>query len=394
MERRITSKTSKSNSFLFITANSISYVGDLVFVMVINLWVVRVSEDASILGFVTSISAIGLLVGNPIGGYLSDRINKKNLLIASDILSATSVLILYATYQEDLINYHLLIFCNFIISFSFAIYSPTSRAITPLLVKKGSVSSLNSKLSISTESIKIISPSLAALLMSVGYFDEKDLMLINLISFIFSLLFSIFLRPRNDSHEGECKNKISYLIAWERMSNLKYIIFIFSIFHFFLGGINVVLPFIGLSGENNYYGFLLGIEAFGAVIAGLTYRRASNYIEKIDATNMLFVCGFFIFTTTPLFYFYINMITIMFFGYFFTLYSIYFLTTLQVNSEENCIGKNFGILYTFTSLALPIGSASFGFVEKLLPGYGMSIIGFFMLLSSILILVFQKNKGF
>ncbi|WP_284193120.1 MFS transporter, partial [Vibrio zhanjiangensis] len=97
MNKSLTRK-SRNNTSLFIFANTISYLGDLVFLMVINLWVVRVSGDASVLGLVSAISAIGLLIGNPIGGYLSDKLNKKSLLIISDSFSAIAVLFLYLIY--------------------------------------------------------------------------------------------------------------------------------------------------------------------------------------------------------------------------------------------------------------------------------------------------------
>lgn len=359
--------------------------------MVINLWVVRVSGDASVLGVVSAISAIGLLIGNPIGGYLSDKLNKKALLIISDSFSAIAVLFLYLIYQENSINYIALTMCNFLISFCFAIYSPTSRAIAPLLVSKEKISSLNSKLSVSTEIIKVISPSLGALLMSVGYFNEKDLMLTNLISFSLSLICSILLKPISDSFKNPSSESNTYLEAWRKMGDLKYIVLIFSIFHLFFGGINVVLPFVGIVGEQNYYGYLLGTEAFGAVLAGLTYRRASAYLQRIDERNIFFSCGVFILLTSPHFGIYLNLLTIMFYGYFFTLYSIFFLTTMQLKSEQGYIGRFFGILYTCISIFLPLGSLLFGFVEKVFSNYGMSIIGLMMLLSAVVLLIFKKK---
>ena len=174
------------NIWLHVTGNSLSYFGDLVYIMAINIWVSRITTDPSLLSLVTTISSLAMFIGNPIGGVVADLYDKRKILIFADMVCASATFITWLTYKPDHISLPFLILSQILLALTFSVYSPTTRSIAPLLAQGSSLKSLNAYLSVSSEVIKIISPAISGLLLSFSFISERELILINTTSFLLS----------------------------------------------------------------------------------------------------------------------------------------------------------------------------------------------------------------
>ncbi|MGP9077513.1 MFS transporter [Geobacillus thermodenitrificans subsp. calidus] len=115
--------------------NSISQLGSVIFTMALNWWIVDMTGSAKILGVVTAISLIPSVFINLFGGVVSDRFNKRNILILMDIIAGSMCILLGFFTDNNSVNIPLVIAVNIALSISFSLFSPTMRAIIPMMYK-------------------------------------------------------------------------------------------------------------------------------------------------------------------------------------------------------------------------------------------------------------------
>ena len=273
------SKILKNRSLVLIgVAETVSGIGNWITMMAVFAMVVF-NRDGTIVQS-SAIFLAGLvptLIASPIAGWLSDRYDRKKLMIASEILSGTITTVLIFTHSLSLI-YVILALQAITIS----IMSPARQAAVPDLVEKTQLSQANAFLQQLSGLTKIFAPMFAGMLLTI--LTPNSAIILDVISFFISaLLLSTLpaLMPHKLSKiEQEQTTKSSGVISTIMKSRSLQLLFLSMFIGIFvIIGFDVLAPiFIRdvLAGNEQFFGLAIGSIGLGTVIASMVLMLRKN----------------------------------------------------------------------------------------------------------------------
>lgn len=138
----------------------ISFVGDFVSTVALVILVVDLSESASAVGGLLVARLVPTLA-SPLVGVLADRLDRRVILVASDL--ARAVLILAAVFTRDLVGLYVLVF---LMGLARTFFNPTIRAAFPSVVGEGDLTRANALISGTFSVSYAVGPALGGLLVA------------------------------------------------------------------------------------------------------------------------------------------------------------------------------------------------------------------------------------
>jgi MFS family permease len=158
-----------------------SFVGDFVSTVALVILVVELSGTASAVGGLLVARLVPTLA-SPLAGVLADRLDRRAILVASDL--ARAVLILVAVFTRDLFVLYVLVF---LMGLARTFFNPTIRAAFPNVVGEGDLTRANALIG-STFSVSVaIGPALGGLL--VATVGVNGAFLLDCVSYLISAAF-------------------------------------------------------------------------------------------------------------------------------------------------------------------------------------------------------------
>lgn len=300
--------TEISNIILFSTAGCISLFGTYIYNFALSLHVLKITGSG--LSFATTmvLSILAPLIINPFAGVIADKVDKKLIAIAADVLNSFLLLVLYILTLKYGLTLFMIYAATFILNVFTAFYGIVIEAATPNLVTDKKLISINSISRIISSSSSILGPMLGGIVFA--FLDIKIFIIVNSISFIVSALFQVFI-----NFKFNCKKKAeeterssifgSITEGLHYIKNRKDLISIFSIFialNFFIGfSINVPLPYIVnnvLKLSPNSYGIINAAFPAGMILGALlvsrtlkkySYEKIMKYASLALSACMLFI---------------------------------------------------------------------------------------------------------
>jgi MFS family permease len=202
----------KNVRFLQLWAGQgISFVGDAVSMVALVVLVVQITGSASAVGGALVARLLPTLA-SPLAGVLADRVDRRVILVASDLVRA--VLVLGMVFTRDLVVLYVL---AFLMGLARTFFNPTIRAAFPSVVGEGDLTRANALIS-GTFSVSIMAgPALGGLLVASSGVNAA--FLLDAVTYLISAAFLSripLLRPRVESREGfvkELRTGLSYLAA-------------------------------------------------------------------------------------------------------------------------------------------------------------------------------------
>src|SRR5215210_9413845 len=189
-----------------------SFVGDAVSMVALVVLVVQITGSASAVG---GALVAGLLptIASPLAGVVADRVDRRIVLVASDL--ARAVLVLGLVFARDLTAIYVLVF---LMGLARTVFNPTIRAAFPSVVGGGDLTRANALISGTFSTSIMVGPVLGGLLVaSIGvdaaFLADAATYLVSAI-----LLSGIPLpRPRRESEEDgfvrELRSGFGYLVG-------------------------------------------------------------------------------------------------------------------------------------------------------------------------------------
>jgi len=138
----------------------ISFVGDFVSTVALVILVVDLSDSASAVGGLLVARLIPTLA-SPLVGVLADRLDRRAILVASDL--ARAALILAAVFTRDLVGLYVLVF---LMGLARTFFNPTIRAAFPSVVGEGDLTRANALISGTFSVSYAVGPALGGLLVA------------------------------------------------------------------------------------------------------------------------------------------------------------------------------------------------------------------------------------
>jgi MFS family permease len=190
-----------------------SFVGDAVSMVALVVLVVQITGSASAVGGAL-VARLLPTIASPLAGVLADRVDRRVVLVASDL--ARAVLVLGLVFARDLATIYVLVF---LMGLARTVFNPTVRAAFPSVVGGGDLTRANALIGGTFSTSIMVGPALGGLLVASIGVDAA--FLADAVTYLISaiLLSTVPLsRPQRESEEGagfvrELRSGFGYLIG-------------------------------------------------------------------------------------------------------------------------------------------------------------------------------------
>lgn len=283
----------EKNFNILVLGQVISLFGSSIQRFALSLYLLDLTGSAGIFSAILALSMVPVVLISPIAGMLADRGNKKRLMIGLDSLSAL-LLIVYVWIVFNGQD-HVLVIATVMVLLSTisTIYQPVVNTCVPLIVSRDHLVRANAIIQQVASLSQFLGPILAGLL--YGFFGITGVVIINLVSFLFSALLELFLEIPHQRREGQQSFKAAFMTDMKesyhylRHENLIVCrMLLFSGFYnlFLVPVFSVATPYLikvtfALSSE--VYGWAEGMIALGMIVGGfiITYRPNHFHIKRV-----------------------------------------------------------------------------------------------------------------
>ncbi len=398
------------NFTLVVIGQIISLFGNGILRFALPLHLLNITGSSAIFGMVSAVSFLPLVVLMPIGGIISDRVNKRNIMVILDFLTGMLMLFFYLTMNN--ISLIPLIIASLMILYSVSgLYQPTVQASIPILLSEANLIKGNGIVSSIGGLANLISPIIGGILL--GNFGITPIILVSVFCFFFSAILELFIKI---PHKKETistsifniiKSDITLSIhfIFNEKPALKKLMFVISLLNAFISALIIIsLPVLitkRLALSEEMYGFALSILAFGGlfggVIAGvlgekLKIQNLYKYIFLI-ALSLVPMALSMIFIGNSIIAYILILISSFFAMCISSLASIMIITFIQSKTAENMVGKIMAFVMTIGMFASPLGQAIYGVAFEYLIGHE-SLVIIISIIISILISAYSKKIKF
>lgn len=169
----------KKNSILLLLGVGISTLGDFIYLIAINIMVIKLTGSPAAVAGLWIMGPIASILTKFWSGSLVDRMNKRSLMIITDIFRAIVVIVI-----PFLTSIWLIYVCLFFLSVARAFFEPTSMTYITSLIPQEKRKQFNSFRSLITSGAFLVGPAIAGVLLIFS--SVQTAIWINAISFLVS----------------------------------------------------------------------------------------------------------------------------------------------------------------------------------------------------------------
>jgi MFS family permease len=161
----------------------VSLIGTWVQQVALSWIAYRITGSALILGLVAFSGQIPMLVATPLGGYLADRYNKRNILLCTQVAEMLVAIALTVIAWQQNFSPWILVIASAILGLSGAMEMPSRQAfITEIIHDRSVLPNAIALNSLTFNSARLVGPAIAGLTLAV--FNEPTCFAINAISYV------------------------------------------------------------------------------------------------------------------------------------------------------------------------------------------------------------------
>ena len=257
----MTQKLFTKNFMLLILGQLTSLFGNFILKLALSMYVLEVTGSAAIFAGILSVATIPTIILSPLGGILADRANRRNIMVALDALTGTSVLCatLFLSESNALAVISTLLI---ILSVLGAFETPTVQACIPNMLQGENIMKGNAVVNQVASLSYLVAPMLGGVLYAM--LGLKPVMYASVGCFFITALFECFIKLNYQRSEGgvlsvvkqDFLSSMQYIVKEQTSISKMLLLTAFS--RFFVMGITIVgLPYIvrtvlGLNAQ--YYG--------------------------------------------------------------------------------------------------------------------------------------------
>lgn len=375
----MTEKLFTKNFTLLVLGQVTSLFGNFILKLALSMYVLEVTGSATIFAGILSIATIPTILLSPFGGILSDRANRRNIMVALDALSGLSVLCaaLFLSERNALTVISVLLV---ILSILGAFETPNIQACIPTMLTGDNIMKGNAVVNQVASISYLIAPIIGSILYSmVGL---KPVMYASIICFFVTALFECFIKlnyERLDNNQNifamiKQDFSSSMQFIFKEQSDIVKMLLLASISRFFVMGITVVgLPYIVrtiLDLNAKYYGVAESALAVATIIGSIAAGILTGKLKTHKLSFVLSALGIFIipagiaflFPSNKIIVYIINVVSFCGMQIAVSIFSIFAVSLIQQRTPNHLIGKVMAYTSTITLCIQPIGQIIYGFL--------------------------------
>ena len=391
------------NYLLLWQGQFVSKFGDQFFSMALMLWLSYEIDSATLMGTLLMFGGIASLVIGPFAGTVADRISRKLLIVATDLINGlvvTSFAVLFFLQRD---NTELLIIVLFFVTISNAVlrafFSPAIGASIPDLVPKTKLNAANSMGQFSSRISQLIGTPVASSL--YGIVGAPVLFLINGLSFLFSGVSELFMTiprikrapdpadtSRTASFKKDLREGFDYVL---KNKGLRAIVFVSAGLSFFSMPIITLMPFFVkdfLHARAAWVGIISAVYSVGAMI-GFSLAAVLR-LDKVARARLIMALiifqgilyGVLAGQRLPLQALFFVLVLGIGDGYI----NVNIMTIIQITTPSEIRGRVFGVLAMLSGSLAPLAMGASGILADLL-NHNIPIIYFACGISMVLIAI-------
>lgn len=360
----------------------ISRMGDSLYIFGLNWFVVKATGTTSLLGMVQAFGGIVLLLGDFFCGVLIDNYNRKRILVASEFISlAACFSFAFIVNPNNPAPWQLLTLTG-VLDVGLAFSLPAAKAIVPEVIHSKALQRFNALSNTTINLADVVAPLIGGLLLTIKWINFREFLAINGISFTISFLLFVFMPYKMQESTRERLSIFDSLA-----SGFKYVlkspllienVALSGVANVMYAAARLVLPydvnhFYG--GKSALYSILLSALAIGGILGGLRLtfesgrgQREKNYRDLIIASGMLMITGIFKFYP-------VLLVFALVYGFSMASFNIRAFTVTQDLTDNQYLGRIFGIWFIAIDGLQPIGSFVFGWATDYLHNWSFLAIG-------------------
>ncbi|MBY9020173.1 MAG: MFS transporter, partial [Candidatus Lokiarchaeota archaeon] len=364
-------KKSFRHYIYFMAGQQFSLLGSGIIGFVITWWITIETQSVFYLSLATFLIFLPQVIVTPFAGVLSDRLNRKTIILTVDFLQAVLTFGLFLIFITGYTPIWMILIIHTFRNVLFAFQVPTVYAILPSMVPKEKISRINGAGFLFSGLIFMIGPVLSALLLEL--FPITYIFLIDAVTFLIAavplLLITIPFHPKEKEEKENAsfvrEFKEGFLVVKAIPGLLSMIIFA-MIFNFIFRPFGVLWPyFINVihDGSAFHLAFLFGSMQVGNVIGSLITSIKKEWKNKIKINlfgEMIFFTFYVVIILAPYQNFYLMMIGGFLGAIIFPITVATYLTILQTVVPSDKIGRVMSIDHTISMAISPIGALLVG----------------------------------
>lgn len=386
-------KSLLSKDFILMSMGQIiSLFGNQILRFALPLYLLNQTGSSALYGTISAVSFVPMILLFPIGGVISDRVNKRNIMVALDF--GTSALIFLFSFLVGKLEIVPLIAAAMIILYAIqSAYQPAVKASIPVLVDTGHLMQANSIVDVISSLANMIGPVIGGLLFSL--IGLEPILYISVACFFISAVMEIFLHiPFEKKLKQENGNIIvtgfkdikgSFDFIFKHKPAIWKMCITYGMVSLLLCALFVIaLPVLltqglGFSKElaNRLYGYAEGVIAAGSILGGLLAGVLAKKLTPKVIPYLIIGCAFSILTggaalqflTSSMAIYIVLVIGCSVLMILASLFQVQMMSYIQILTPNELIGKVVACVICICMCSNPIGQFVYGFVFEHIERY-------------------------
>jgi DHA3 family macrolide efflux protein-like MFS transporter len=345
----------------------ISILGSSIVQFVIIVWITVETGSLIILSLANFFLLFPKLIFTPIAGVLSDKYDRKKIILIVDSTQALLTVVLIGFF---LINFtHIAVIFSFISlrSICQSFHSPAAIAIKPSMVPKEKLSRINGFNYLFTGLIHIFGAPIGGIL--ITFFDIKYILWIDVITFVIAFIPLILVRFPAVHLNKRMSEKNSFLEdfkiglkVFRAIPGLVLILFISMIVNFLLQPLVVLMPYyiLNLHGASILVlGFIQMLFPAASLVGALIPSFKKTWKNKflVMCTGLAIInTGYIIYALAPIGFFPMIVLGTILIGFILPIINAISITIFQIVVPKDKIGRVMSIILTLSLVISPLGA--------------------------------------
>lgn len=386
------------NFFLLWQGQLVSVLGDALYTIALNFFVLEITGSTAIMGTVMALVTIPRIICGPLAGVIVDRYDRKKLIILGDVIRGLSVLFIAFSSQNGTLKIWMIMTAAIISGICSSFFNPAIESVLPDIVSDDNLIQANSIYQIATTGADILGQSIGGILYTV--IGAAAMFLMNGLSYLFSAITENFIHVPKIEHKNsnitfkeDFQDGIHFIFQYKGL--VRSIIMAFFI-NFLFGMIRVlIIPWFTESAHLGIikYGILNAAQSIGLIVGMLILSVVtiqSQYKYQLYTASLLI---FIISIGTGAFfnqYIFILLFFFIAFGFQFVFNTI-LNSTILLKTPINKRGK---VIATKTTLGMaisPLGNFVGGILCEFITARILIIINTILAIIAVIIIVIHPE---
>lgn len=356
------------NYLLLWSGQLFSLLGSMVVHFIITWWIQEKTNNPIFLAIASLMYFLPMLIATPIAGVLSDRINRKKIILVVDSLQAVATFILILLFLMNFTEIWIIFIFLAIRSIFQGFHYPAISSVIPLMVPKDKLSRINGINFLFSGLVQLIGPALAAALSLFLTFHQ--ILWVDIITFVIALIPLLLIQiPSVERKESSTStDKPSFFkdfkegfVLLRSIPVLLTIIILAMFLNFLIQPLGVLLPYY----VNTLHGGTLTEYAFvsvsmnaGMILGAVVTTKKKKWNHKILTTFIgvvILFLGYTYLALIPTGFFIMMIFGLLTMGITLPIINTIFQTIEQTIVPPDKIGRVMSIDSTLSMMISPIG---------------------------------------